>query len=575
MSPHDTEHMFIAEDGAKIAYRAWWPAGVARRGLILLHRGHEHAGRLAGVARALDLAQTVVFAWDARGHGQTGGADAVSVTALVRDLDQLVRVIGEEHGLGPERLAVMGQSLGAVVAAAWVHDHAPPIRALVLVTPAFGIRLWVPLARPALRLLRRVAPGARVRSAVRPAMLSRDPAEQARYAADPLITRDIGLGLLLDVADTSRRLIGDADAIRVPTLVQTAGADWVVRDGPQRAFFERLGGHPKQFVRYAGARHGLLHDHAREAAIAQARHFLLEAFDRSAPSPPAAEENLGVYHALSRPLPLRSPRRLFFAGARLVLGTLGRLSEGITIGRRHGFDSGPSLDHVYRNTPAGRGPIGRWLDRRYLEQAGWRAIRARKANLERAVGAAIEALEAEGRPVRLLDVACGGGRYVLDVLATLPAGRATAELRDRDPAALEAARALARVRGIDGVLVRQASAFDPVAFLTTWPRPTVAIVSGLWELFPDNPVVQRSLRLLHATLADGGYLIYTNQPWHPQLELIARVLVTAEGRPWRMRCRPQAEMDALAREAGFAKRRQWVDDAGIASVTLAQKAVPA
>ncbi len=575
MSPHDTEHGFIAEDGTKIAYRAWWPAGVARRGLILLHRGHEHAGRLAGVARALDLPETVVFAWDARGHGQTGGAEAVGVAALVRDLDQLVRVIGEEHGLGPERLAVMGQSLGAVVAAAWVHDYAPPIRALVLVTPAFGIRLWVPLARPVLRLLRQVAPGARVPSAVRPAMLSRDPAEQAGYAADPLITRDIGLGLLLDVADTSRRLIGDAGAIRVPTLVQTAGADRVVRDGPQRAFFERLGGHPKQFVRYTGARHGLLHDHAREAAIADARRFLLEAFDRSAPSPPAAEQNLGVYRALGRPLPLRSSRRLFFAGARFVLGTLGRLSEGITIGRRHGFDSGPSLDHVYRNTPGGRGPIGRWIDRRYLEQAGWRAIRARKAQVERALGVAIEALEAEGRPVRLLDVACGGGRYVLDVLAALPAGRATAELRDRDPAALEAARALARVRGIEGVLVRQASAFDPVAFLTTWPRPTVAIVSGLWELYPDNPVVQRSLRLLHATLADGGYLIYTNQPWHPQLELIARVLVTGEGRPWRMRCRPQAEMDALAREAGFAKRRQWVDDAGIAAVTLAQKAVPA
>ena len=55
MSPHETEYMFIAEDGTKIAYRGWWPTGVARQELILLHRGHEHAGvkehayeRLAG-----------------------------------------------------------------------------------------------------------------------------------------------------------------------------------------------------------------------------------------------------------------------------------------------------------------------------------------------------------------------------------------------------------------------------------------------------------------------------------------------------------------------------------------------
>ena len=53
------------------------------------------------------------------------------------------------------------------------------------------------------------------------------------------------------------------------------------------------------------------------------------------------------------------------------------------------------------------------------QRAQSRIVRARKANVERALGVAIEALEAEGRPVRILDVACGGGRYVLDVLATL------------------------------------------------------------------------------------------------------------------------------------------------------------
>ena len=38
------------------------------------------------------------------------------------------------------------------------------------------------------------------------------------------------------------------------------------------------------------------------------------------------------------------------------------------------------------------------------------------------------------------------------------------------------------------------------------------IVSGLYELFPDNTMVRRSLAGLAAAIEPGGYLIYTGQP---------------------------------------------------------------
>ena len=62
-----------------------------------------------------------------------------------------------------------------------------------------------------------------------------------------------------------------------------------------------------------------------------------------------------------------------------------------------------------------------------------------------------------------------------------------------------------------------------------------------------------SLRGLADAVEPGGYLIYTNQPWHPQVEFIARVLTNREGKPWIMRRRTQAEMDELVRAAGFEK----------------------
>jgi hypothetical protein len=75
---------------------------------------------------------------------------------------------------------------------------------------------------------------------------------------------------------------------------------------------------------------------------------------------------------------------------------------------------------------------------------------------------------------------------------------------------------------------------------------------------------------LAAAVPRDGYLIYTNQPWHPQLELIARALTSHRaGAAWVMRRRTQAEMDQLAEHAGFRKIAQLIDEWGIFTVSLA------
>jgi hypothetical protein len=120
---------------------------------------------------------------------------------------------------------------------------------------------------------------------------------------------------------------------------------------------------------------------------------------------------------LASPLPRFSPRGLFWAAARLNVKLGGLVSEGIRLGHRTGFDSGSTLDYVYRNQPGGRGRFGRLIDRIYLQSIGWRGIRQRKAHLEERLGAAMERLAGRGLPVRILDVAAGHGRYVLEALA--------------------------------------------------------------------------------------------------------------------------------------------------------------
>jgi SAM-dependent methyltransferase len=252
--------------------------------------------------------------------------------------------------------------------------------------------------------------------------------------------------------------------------------------------------------------------------------------------------------------------------------TLGRLSDGIRLGWRTGFSSGPSLDHVYANRAAGITPLGRSIDRAYLNAVGWRCIRQRKVNLKQLVGRAVDELSQQGLPVHIVDIAAGPGRYLLELLGEpSDAPDVSALLRDRDADGLERGRRLAAQMGLSNVRYEQADAFDDECLASLEPRPNLAIVSGLYELFDDNAMILRSLRGLAAAVPQGGFLVYTNQPWHPQLEMIARVLVHGDGSPWVMRCRPQREMDALVRAAGFEKLDMLIDGVGVCAVSLARR----
>jgi hypothetical protein len=86
-------------------------------------------------------------------------------------------------------------------------------------------------------------------------------------------------------------------------------------------------------------------------------------------------------------------------------------------------------------------------------------------------------------------------------------------------------------------------------------------------------MVSRSLAGFAEALAPGGLLIYTGQPWHPQLEFIGRALTShRDGQPWVMRRRSQQEMDQLTKTNGFHKLTQRVDEWGIFTVSMARKA---
>jgi alpha-beta hydrolase superfamily lysophospholipase/SAM-dependent methyltransferase len=564
-----TERSFTSWDGAELFYRAWIPNEGTNKALLLFHRGHEHSGRWQETVHSLGLDDIAIFAWDARGHGRSAG-DRGAVKSLhdvIKDVDAFARHVSERFSIPIENIIVLAHSLAAVTVTAWIHDYAPPIRAMILATAAFDVKLYIPFAIPALRILRPRF----VKSYVKSKMLTHDREQAARYESDPLIFRQIAVNVLLDLHDTAKRLVADAGAIQTPTLMIAAGKDWVVSLKAQQRFFDRLSSTDKRFEIFPDAYHAIFHETNRRDVIGIVREFIRDCFAKPAAAASLLDADRGGYTAREHEC-LENNGSGRFAVARAGLKLAGRLSRGIEIGWRSGFDSGLSLDYVYKNEPTGWSPLGRLIDKSYLNSVGWRGIRQRKENLNKALRDVILKVHRENRPVRILDIAAGAGRYVIETIRDMEEIPISAMLCDYKEENVEAVRALADELNVNGaVIARRSDAFDPESLAKIQLPATIGIVSGLYELIPTNEPVLNSLCGLADAIEPGGYLIYTNQPWHPQLEFIAHVLVNREGERWIMRRRTTAEMDELVRAAGFEKIDMEIDQWGMFTVSVARR----
>ncbi|MCZ6914798.1 MAG: bifunctional alpha/beta hydrolase/class I SAM-dependent methyltransferase, partial [Rickettsia endosymbiont of Ixodes persulcatus] len=375
-------------------------SGKPKGAIVLLHRGHEHGGRVAHLVEELGLGDFAFYAWDARGHGRSPGERGYSPSfaASVRDLDSFVKHISETGDFPVEDIAVIAQSVGAVLAATWVHDYAPPIRAIVLASPAFSVKLYVPFAREGIWLWQKLKGQFFVNSYVKAKFLTHDPARIASFDNDPLITRAIASNILLDLYTNAERVVDDARAITVPTQLLISGSDWVVRHAPQHRFYENLAHPLKERHVLKGFYHDTLGEKDRAIAVAHARRFILEQFE-------AKPDKLNLTSAhqtgftrdeqdrLSSPHDLLSLKGLYWALYRASIRFSALFSKGLKTGVETGFDSGSTLDYVYENEPRGMGPGGKLIDRQFLQAIGWRGIRQRKLHLQELIGVALSKLQ--------------------------------------------------------------------------------------------------------------------------------------------------------------------------------------
>ncbi len=568
-------HEFTSFDNLELFYRAWHPGHTGSRAIVLFHGGHEHSGRFEELVQALALPDTSLYAWDARGHGKTKGRRGYADHFMdyVRDADHFIRHICETSGIDLRDIVLVGHSVGSVIASTWLHDYGVQVRGAVLGSPAFDVKLYAPLAVPALKLWQRAKPDSFVSSYVKPAMLTHDPIEAEARRHDKLISPKIAVRVLTSLFDTANRVINNASGIQVPVLVLSAQKDYIVHRAAQRKFVANLGSDEKRLISYEGFYHEIFHELDRQRPIQDAKTFITNCFDKT---PRTGDKlikgvNRSKYNDLKKSVTTGVLAQLVRQVSSASLRGAGLLSKGIRTGCRHGFDSGSMLNYVYANKATGAGPIGRFFDRTYLDATGWAGIRQRGDNLQKALNSSIDMVRRKKKDVHIMDVAAGPGRYLIDTLVARKDPDITVLCRDWAEQGLSEGRELAANKGLTTIDYEKSDAFDQASLQDTDKKPDVIVASGLYELFADNQKILQSLHGIHGAMEEGGILIFTNQPTHPQLESIARTLTNRDGDPWIMRLRPQSEMNGLVESAGFALQSMAIDNDGIFTVSIARK----
>jgi alpha-beta hydrolase superfamily lysophospholipase len=244
-----------------------WSAAEPRSIALIAHGYGEHAGRYEHVAqRLVDDLGAAVYAPDHRGHGRTDGATGLveDGEAITADLHDVAEQAMDEHAGLP--VALIGHSMGGLIATRYAQRFGDELSALVLSGPAVG-------ANPAFEQLLAMDPIPEV--PIDPAALSRDPAVGEAYAADDLVYhgpfRRVTLEQLFAAITRVEQDRGFGD---LPTLWIHGSDDQIVPLDLTRPAIARLRGANFEEHVYEGARHEIFNETNRDEVLDDVVAFL-------------------------------------------------------------------------------------------------------------------------------------------------------------------------------------------------------------------------------------------------------------------------------------------------------------
>jgi len=258
--PSSVEAWIDTSEGPKLFTRAWEAApGAPAVGIV--HGLGDHSGRWERVGRTLQSRGFSAYALDLPGHGRSDGSrgHVRSWDDYRLALTRWMEVLRKDDG--GRRWALLGHSLGGLIALDWAQQNPGRVDALVLSAPPFELSLHPAAIKVhAARLVGLLWPGFTQSNGIPPSLLSHDPEVIRAHRADRLVHFRISARLFLELQRMRRALSKAAASSAIPTLLIQGGADPVTSPAGSALWAKTSRNGTVTYKEYPGLFHEVLNE---------------------------------------------------------------------------------------------------------------------------------------------------------------------------------------------------------------------------------------------------------------------------------------------------------------------------
>jgi len=217
--------------------------------------------------------------------------------------------------------------------------------------------------------------------------------------------------------------------------------------------------------------------------------------------------------------------------------------------------TGYNFDYMYQNKAGGTPIIGGLVDRALLNLPAVQATRDRRSNIVKILSNEIENHRTANQKTRIIDIACGAGRYLTDLNAALGSENVEIVGVDFDKQSLDLGKSLAKSCRIPTSTLRfmkgnifQLKRLKYLGRSVDW-SPNVIVSSGLTVYIDDEKVIDL-LKQVYDELDRDGLFVVDSQESNPSRKLMEKVCHTKEG-SWILHYRSPSFWRTQLRNTGF------------------------
>jgi acylglycerol lipase len=236
------EMKWKARDGIELFAQVWEPSVVSPRAVVcLVHGLGEHSSRYAHVAEAFEKEGFILFGFDHRGHGRSGGirGHVSSIEDFLQDIDLLLEQARKRYPNLP--ILLYGHSLGGILVLHYGLKRKPDIKGVIATSPGLHTALEKqPVKIFMAKLLGSLMPGTTLPSGLDAKAISRDEAVVKKYQQDPLVHDKISLGFGKTMLGVTKWTLDHAGEFPLPLLLMHGKNDAIAYDTSSTEFAAAL-----------------------------------------------------------------------------------------------------------------------------------------------------------------------------------------------------------------------------------------------------------------------------------------------------------------------------------------------